>query len=239
MTGQPRDDTTMPFVGVNDTIRKGRQIASNVPCARNRLAPPARIAHERFGAVESLMTTARATMASQQTADGPSLKEWRGGRGATRKIVPSATGAAKAVEKGIPAPNGRLAGMAFRVPTPNVSVVDLTTRPEKPAAYEQLRVATDAASEGKLKSFLGRTEGEVVSSDMNGVAPMSVFAVKAGISLNDRFAKLASWCDDGTGYSQQGAGPRCLHPSTLKLPEEKFRKETTTGLAGASGKECK
>ncbi|PWV21076.1 putative glyceraldehyde 3-phosphate dehydrogenase, C-terminal domain [Trypanosoma cruzi] len=141
------------------------------------------------------MATARATMAS--------LKEWRGGRDATWKIVPSATGAAKAVEKGIPAPNGRLAGMAFRVPTPNVSVVDLTARLEKPAAYEQLRAATNAAAEGKPNGLLGRTEAEVVSTDMNGVAPMSVFAVKAGIYLNDRFAKLASWCDDGTGYSHK------------------------------------
>ncbi|PWU90431.1 putative glyceraldehyde 3-phosphate dehydrogenase, cytosolic [Trypanosoma cruzi] len=201
-TGQPKDDTPMLFVGVNDAIDRGQEIASNASCAKNRLAPPAEIAHERFGAVEGLMTTARAAMASQQTADGASLKDWRGGRGATWKIVPSATGAAKAVEKGIPALNGRLAGMAFRVPTPNVSVVDLTSRLERPAAYEQLRAATDAASEGKLNGLLGRTEGKVVSSEMNGVAPIPVF-VKAGISLNDRFAKLASWYDDGTGYSHK------------------------------------
>ncbi|KAF8297390.1 glyceraldehyde 3-phosphate dehydrogenase [Trypanosoma cruzi] len=202
MTGQPRGDTPMLFVGVNDAIDRGQEIASNALCAKNRHAPPAEIAHERFGAVEGLMATARATMASQQTADGASLKEWRGGRGATWEIVPSATRAAKAVEKGIPALNGRLAGMAFRVPTPNVSVVDLTSRLERPAAYEQLRAATDAASEGKLNGLLGRTEGKVVSSEKNGVAPMPVF-VKAGISLNDRFAKLASWYDDGTGYSHK------------------------------------
>ncbi|PWU94385.1 putative glyceraldehyde 3-phosphate dehydrogenase, cytosolic [Trypanosoma cruzi] len=203
MTGQPGDDTPMLFVGVNDAIDRGQRIASKVLCAKNRLAPPAEIAHERFGAVEGLMTTARATMASQQTADGASLKDWRGGRGAAQNIIPSATGAAKAVGKVIPALNGRLAGMAFRVPTPNVSVVDLTSRLEKPAAYGQLRAAIKAASKGKLNGLLGRTEGEVVSSEMNGVAPMPVFDVKAGISLNDRFAKLASWYDDGTGYSHK------------------------------------
>ncbi|KAF5219316.1 hypothetical protein ECC02_007742 [Trypanosoma cruzi] len=168
-----------------------------------RLAPPAKIPHEKFGAVEGLMATARATMASQQTADGASLKEWHGSRGAARKIVPSVTGAAKAAGKGIPALNGRLTGMAFRVPTPNVSVVDLTARLERPAAYEQLRAATDAASEGKLKSFLGHTEDEAVSTDMGGVALTSVFAFKAGISLNDRFVKLASWHGNETGYSHK------------------------------------
>ncbi|KAF8278896.1 putative glyceraldehyde 3-phosphate dehydrogenase, cytosolic [Trypanosoma cruzi] len=235
MTGQPRGDTPMLFVGVNDAIDRGQEIASNALCAKNRLAPPAEIAHERFGAVEGLMATARATMASQQTADGASLKAWRGGRGATWEIVPSATRAAKAVEKGIPALNGRLAGMAFRVPTPNVSVVDLTSRLERPAAYEQLRAATDAASEGKLNGLLGRTESEVVSSEMNGVAPMPVF-VKAGISLNDRFAKLASWYDDGTGYSHKVLDLVASSRRTEAAAGGKIPKRTTTGLAGAREK---
>ncbi|RNC31089.1 glyceraldehyde 3-phosphate dehydrogenase, cytosolic, partial [Trypanosoma cruzi] len=183
MTGPPKDDTPMFVMGVNNTMYKGQEIVSNASCTTNCLAPLAKIIHEKFGIVEGLMTTVHATTATQKTVDGPSQKDWRGGRGAAQNIIPSATGAAKAVGKVIPALNGRLTGMAFRVPTPNVSVVDLTARLERPATYEQICAAIKAASEGELKGILGYTEDEVVSTDMNGVALTSVFDVKAGISL--------------------------------------------------------
>ncbi|EAN93717.1 putative glyceraldehyde 3-phosphate dehydrogenase, cytosolic [Trypanosoma cruzi] len=203
MTGPPKDDTPMFVMGVNNTMYKGQEIVSNASCTTNCLAPLAKIIHEKFGIVEGLMTTVHATTATQKTVGGPSQKDWRGGRGAAQNIVPSATGAAKAVGKVIPALNGRLTGMAFRVPTPNVSVVDLTARLERPATYEQICAAIKAASEGELKGILGYTEDEVVSTDMNGVALTSVFDVKAGISLNDHFAKLAPWYDNETGYSHK------------------------------------
>nr|4LSM_A Chain A, Glyceraldehyde 3-phosphate dehydrogenase, cytosolic [Trypanosoma cruzi strain CL Brener]4LSM_B Chain B, Glyceraldehyde 3-phosphate dehydrogenase, cytosolic [Trypanosoma cruzi strain CL Brener] len=203
MTGPPKDDTPMFVMGVNNTMYKGQEIVSNASCTTNCLAPLAKIIHEKFGIVEGLMTTVHATTATQKTVDGPSQKDWRGGRGAAQNIIPSATGAAKAVGKVIPALNGRLTGMAFRVPTPNVSVVDLTARLERPATYEQICAAIKAASEGELKGILGYTEDEVVSTDMNGVALTSVFDVKAGISLNDRFVKLISWYDNETGYSHK------------------------------------
>ncbi|KAF5214323.1 hypothetical protein ECC02_013085 [Trypanosoma cruzi] len=203
MTGPPKDDTPMFVMGVNNTMYKGQEIVSNASCTTNCLAPLAKIIHEKFGIVEGLMTTVHATTATQKTVDGPSQKDWRGGHGAAQNIIPSATGAAKAVGKVIPALNGRLTGMAFRVPTPNVSVVDLTARLERPATYEQICAAIKAASEGELKGILGYTEDEVVSTDMNGVALTSVFDVKAGISLNDRLVKLISWYDNETGYSHK------------------------------------
>ncbi|PWV10282.1 putative glyceraldehyde 3-phosphate dehydrogenase, cytosolic [Trypanosoma cruzi] len=203
MTGPPKDDTPMFVMGVNNTMYKGQEIVSNASCTTNCLAPLAKIIHEKFGIAEGLMTTVHATTATQKTVDGPSQKDWRGGRGAAQNIIPSATGAPKAAGKVIPALNGRLTGMAFRVPTPNVSVVDLTARLERPATYEQICAAIKAASEGELKGILGYTEDEVVSTDMNGVALTSVFAVKAGISLNDRFVKLASWYGNETGYSHK------------------------------------
>ncbi|EAN99620.1 putative glyceraldehyde 3-phosphate dehydrogenase, cytosolic [Trypanosoma cruzi] len=203
MTGPPKDDTPMFVMGVNNTMYKGQEIVSNASCTTNCLAPLAKIIHEKFGIVEGLMTTVHATTATQKTVDGPSQKDWRGGRGAAQNIIPSATGAAKAVGKVIPALNGRLTGMAFRVPTPNVSVVDLTARLERPATYEQICSAIKAASEGELKGILGYTEDEVVSTDMNGVTLTSVFDVKAGISLNNHFVKLISWYDNETGYSHK------------------------------------
>ncbi|PBJ67867.1 glyceraldehyde 3-phosphate dehydrogenase [Trypanosoma cruzi cruzi] len=203
MTGPPKDDTPMFVMGVNNTMYKGQEIVSNASCTTNCLAPLAKIIHEKFGIVEGLMTTVHATTATQKTVDGPSQKDWRGGRGAAQNIIPSATGAAKAVGKVIPALNGRLTGMAFRVPTPNVSVVDLTARLERPATYQHICAAIKAASEGELKGILGYTEDEVVSTDMNGVTLTSVFDVKAGISLNDHFVKLISWYDNETGYSHK------------------------------------
>ncbi|KAF8305749.1 putative glyceraldehyde 3-phosphate dehydrogenase, cytosolic [Trypanosoma cruzi] len=203
MTGPPKDDTPMFVMGVNNTMYKGQEIVSNASCTTNCLAPLAKIIHEKFGIVEGLMTTVHATTATQKTVDGPSQKDWRGGRGAAQNIIPSATGAAKAVGKVIPALNGRLTGMAFRVPTPNVSVVDLTARLERPATYQHICAAIKAAAEGELKGILGYTEDEVVSTDMNGVTLTSVFDVKAGISLNDQFVKLISWYDNETGYSHK------------------------------------
>ncbi|PBJ77620.1 glyceraldehyde 3-phosphate dehydrogenase [Trypanosoma cruzi cruzi] len=203
MTGPPKDDTPMFVMGVNNTMYKGQEIVSNASCTTNCLAPLAKIIHEKFGIVEGLMTTVHATTATQKTVDGPSQKDWRGGRGAAQNIIPSATRAAKAVGKVIPALNGRLTGMAFRVPTPNVSVVDLTARLERPATYQHICAAIKAASEGELKGILGYTEDEVVSTDMNGVTLTSVFDVKAGISLNDQFVKLISWYDNETGYSHK------------------------------------
>ncbi|MCE1658393.1 type I glyceraldehyde-3-phosphate dehydrogenase, partial [Enterobacter hormaechei] len=157
----------------------------------------------KFGIVEGLMTTVHATTATQKTVDGPSAKDWRGGRGAAQNIIPSSTGAAKAVGKVIPELNGKLTGMAFRVPTPNVSVVDLTVRLEKPATYQQICDAIKDAAEGELKGVLGYTEDDVVSNDFNGEKLTSVFDAKAGIALNDNFVKLVSWYDNETGYSNK------------------------------------
>ncbi|RNF03279.1 glyceraldehyde 3-phosphate dehydrogenase, cytosolic [Trypanosoma conorhini] len=203
MTGPPKDDTPMFVMGVNNKTYKGQEIVSNASCTTNCLAPLAKIVHENFGIVEGLMTTVHAVTATQKTVDAPSHKDWRGGRGASQNIIPSSTGAAKAVGKVIPALNGKLTGMAFRVPTPNVSVVDLTVRLEKPATYAQICAAVKAAAEGELKGIVGYTEDEVVSTDMNGVPLTSVFDVKAGISLNDHFVKLVSWYDNETGYSHK------------------------------------
>ncbi|KAG5488638.1 hypothetical protein JIQ42_00250 [Leishmania sp. Namibia] len=203
MTGPPKDDTPMYVMGVNHTTYAGQLIVSNASCTTNCLAPLAKVVNEKYGIVEGLMTTVHATTATQKTVDGPSMKDWRGGRGAAQNIIPSSTGAAKAVGKVYPPLNGKLTGMAFRVPTPNVSVVDLTVRLEKPATYKEICAAIKAASQGEMKGILGYTDDEVVSTDFNGVALTSVFDAKAGISLNEHFVKLVSWYDNETGYSHK------------------------------------
>ena len=204
LTGPSKDDTPMFVMGVNHKEYAGQEIVSNASCTTNCLAPLAKVINDNFGIVEALMTTVHATTATQKTVDGPSHKDWRGGRGASQNIIPSSTGAAKAVGKVIPALNGKLTGMAFRVPTPNVSVVDLTARLEKPASYKEICAAIKAASEsGDLKGVLGYTEEDVVSTDFNGEKLTSVFDAKAGIALNDNFVKLVSWYDNETGYSNK------------------------------------
>ncbi|KAG5464806.1 hypothetical protein LSCM4_00247 [Leishmania orientalis] len=203
MTGPPKDDTPMFVMGVNHTTYAGQLIVSNASCTTNCLAPLAKVVNEKYGIVEGLMTTVHATTATQKTVDGPSMKDWRGGRGAAQNIIPSSTGAANAVGKVYPPLNGKLTGMAFRVPTPNVSVVDLTVRLEKPATYKEICAAIKAASQGEMRGILGYTDDEVVSTDFNGVALTSVFDAKAGISLNEHFVKLVSWYDNETGYSHK------------------------------------
>ncbi|ADM98390.1 MULTISPECIES: glyceraldehyde-3-phosphate dehydrogenase [Dickeya] len=203
LTGPSKDDTPMFVMGVNHAAYAGQDIVSNASCTTNCLAPLAKVINDKFGIVEALMTTVHATTATQKTVDGPSHKDWRGGRGASQNIIPSSTGAAKAVGKVIPALNGKLTGMAFRVPTPNVSVVDLTARLEKPATYKEICAAIKAASEGELKGVLGYTEDDVVSTDFNGEKLTSVFDAKAGIALSDTFVKLVSWYDNETGYSNK------------------------------------
>ncbi|KAG0230567.1 hypothetical protein BGW42_000871 [Actinomortierella wolfii] len=198
----PSADAPMFVVGVNEkTYQKGTQVVSNASCTTNCLAPLAKIIHDNFGITEALMTTVHATTATQKTVDGPSKKDWRGGRGAGANIIPSSTGAAKAVGKVIPELNGKLTGMAFRVPTPDVSVVDLTARLAKPATYQQIKDAIKKASEGELKGIMGYTEDEVVSTDFVGETHSSVFDAKAGIALSDTFVKLVSWYDNEVGYS--------------------------------------
>ena len=178
-------------------------IVSNASCTTNCLAPLAKVVNDKFGIIEGLMTTVHATTATQKTVDGPSKKDWRGGRAAAANIIPSSTGAAKAVGKVIPQLNGKLTGMAFRVPTPNVSVVDLTCRLEKPATYEEIKKAIKEASENELKGILGYTEDDVVSTDFVHEYCTSVFDAKAGIALNDNFVKLVSWYDNEWGYSNK------------------------------------
>jgi glyceraldehyde 3-phosphate dehydrogenase len=203
LTGPSKDDTPMFVMGVNHNTYAGQEIVSNASCTTNCLAPLAKVINDKFGIVEGLMTTVHATTATQKTVDGPSAKDWRGGRGAAQNIIPSSTGAAKAVGKVIPQLNGKLTGMSFRVPTPNVSVVDLTARLEKPATYKEICEAIKAAAEGELKGILGYTEDDVVSTDFNGEKLTSVFDAKAGIALNDNFVKLVSWYDNETGYSNK------------------------------------
>ncbi|MBJ7220721.1 MULTISPECIES: glyceraldehyde-3-phosphate dehydrogenase [Brenneria] len=203
LTGPSKDSTPMFVMGVNHKSYDGQDIVSNASCTTNCLAPLAKVINDNFGIVEALMTTVHATTATQKTVDGPSHKDWRGGRGASQNIIPSSTGAAKAVGKVIPELNGKLTGMAFRVPTPNVSVVDLTARLEKPASYKEICAAIKAASEGELKGVLGYTEDDVVSTDFNGEKLTSVFDAKAGIALSDNFVKLVSWYDNETGYSNK------------------------------------
>ncbi|WP_108569167.1 glyceraldehyde-3-phosphate dehydrogenase [Klebsiella pneumoniae] len=203
LTGPSKDNTPMFVRGANFGAYAGQDIVSNASCTTNCLAPLAKVINDNFGIVEGLMTTVHATTATQKTVDGPSHKDWRGGRGAAQNIIPSSTGAAKAVGKVLPELNGKLTGMAFRVPTPNVSVVDLTVRLEKAASYEEIKKAIKAASEGAMKGVLGYTEDDVVSTDFNGEVCTSVFDAKAGIALNDNFVKLVSWYDNETGYSNK------------------------------------
>jgi glyceraldehyde 3-phosphate dehydrogenase len=174
---------------------------SNASCTTNCLAPVTKVLQDNFGIIEGLMTTVHATTATQKTVDGPSAKDWRGGRAASGNIIPSSTGAAKAVTKVIPELKGKLTGMAFRVPTMNVSVVDLTCRLEKATDYEAIKAAMKKASENELKGILGYTEDEVVSSDFNGDARTSIFDAKAGIMLNSNFVKIVAWYDNEWGYS--------------------------------------
>ena len=202
MSAPSKDDTPMFVCGVNlDAYVKGTQFVSNASCTTNCLAPIAKVLNDSFGITDGLMTTVHATTATQKTVDGPSAKDWRGGRAAAGNIIPSSTGAAKAVGKVIPSLNGKLTGMAFRVPTLNVSVVDLTCRLEKPASYDDIKAALKKASETNLKGILGYTEDDVVSSDFIGDARTSIFDAKAGISLNNNFVKLVSWYDNEWGYS--------------------------------------
>ena len=203
LTGPSKDATPMFVNGVNFDAYAGQDIVSNASCTTNCLAPLAKVIHNKFGIKEGLMTTVHATTATQKTVDGPSAKDWRGGRGASQNIIPSSTGAAKAVGKVLPALNGKLTGMAFRVPTANVSVVDLTVNLEKPATYEEICAEIKRASENEMKGVLGYTEDAVVSTDFNGAVETSVFDAKAGIALTDTFVKLVSWYDNETGYSNK------------------------------------
>jgi len=198
----PSADAPMFVCGVNEEkYDSSVQVLSNASCTTNCLAPLAKIINDNFGIVEGLMTTVHSYTATQKTVDGPSGKDWRGGRTAAMNIIPSSTGAAKAVGKVIPELNGKLTGMAFRVPTPDVSVVDLTARLEKKASYEDIKAAIKKASENELKGIMGYTEDDVVSSDFIGDQHSSIFDAKAGISLNDNFVKLVSWYDNEFGYS--------------------------------------
>ncbi len=206
ISAPPKDDTPMFVMGVNHTQYKPSiNVVSNASCTTNCLAPLAKVINDKFGIVEGLMTTVHAATANQLTVDGPSKggKDWRAGRAAGANVIPSTTGAAKAVGLVIPALKGKLTGMAFRVPTPDVSVVDLTVRLERPATYEQLCAAIKEASEGELKGVLGYTEDEVVSQDFVNDTRSSIFDAKAGISLNDKFCKLISWYDNECGYSNR------------------------------------
>ena len=200
----PSADAPMFVMGVNqDKYTKDMKVVSNASCTTNCLAPLAKVIHDNFGIIEGLMTTVHATTATQKTVDGPSKKDWRGGRAAAGNIIPSSTGAAKAVGKVIPELNGKLTGMAFRVPTLDVSVVDLTCRLEKAATYDEIKAAVKKASENELKGILGYTENQVVSSDFIGDSRTSIFDAGAGISLNSNFVKLVSWYDNEWGYSNK------------------------------------
>lgn len=201
LTGPSKDDTPMFVMGVNHETYKGQDIVSNASCTTNCLAPVAKVLNDNWGITEGLMTTVHATTATQKTVDAPSAKDWRGGRGAAQNIIPSSTGAAKAVGKVIPELNGKLTGMSFRVPTPDVSVVDLTVNLAKPASYDEICAKMKQASEGALKGILGYTEDAVVSTDFLGETCTSVFDAKAGIALTDKFVKIVAWYDNEIGYS--------------------------------------
>lgn len=203
LSAPSKDDTPMFVMGVNHEGYAGQNIVSNASCTTNCLAPLAKVLNDNWGIVEGLMTTVHATTATQKTVDGPSMKDWRGGRGAGQNIIPSSTGAAKAVGKVIPELNGKLTGMAFRVPTPDVSVVDLTCRLAKPASYADICAMMKSASEGALKGVLGYTEDAVVSNDFLGEVCTSVFDAEAGIALNDNFIKVVAWYDNEIGYSNK------------------------------------
>ena len=203
MSAPSKDDTPMFVYGVNHDKYAGQDIFSNASCTTNCLAPIVKVLHENFGVVEGLMTTVHAATATQKTVDGPSMKDWRGGRSILGNIIPSSTGAAKAVGKVIPEMNGKLTGMSFRVPTADVSVVDLTCRLEKACTYEDVKAAMKKASEGELKGILGYTEDAVVSSDFLNDARTSIFDAGAGIQLNEHFVKVVSWYDNEWGYSNK------------------------------------
>lgn len=205
ITAPAKDEATPTFVmGVNNMLyRSDMRVVSNASCTTNCLAPIAKVLHENFGIKDGLMTTIHSVTATQETVDGPSLKDWRGGRAATANIIPSSTGAARAVGKVIPELNGKLTGMSMRVPTLDVSVVDLTVNLEKPTTYDEICVAMKKASEGELKGILGYTDEAVVSSDFLGDSRTSIFDATAGIALTDTFVKVVSWYDNEIGYSNK------------------------------------
>ena len=204
MSAPSKDDTPMFVTGVNlDTYKKGTQFVSNASCTTNCLAPLAKVLNDNFGIEMGLMTTVHAATSTQKTVDGPSNKDWRGGRSALGNIIPSSTGAAKAVGKVIPELNGQLTGMSFRVPTMDVSVVDLTVSLKKGATYDEICAAVKKASEGELKGILGYTEEMVVSTDFTTDPRTSIFDAKAGIALTDKFVKVVSWYDNEWGYSNK------------------------------------
>ena len=204
MSAPSKDDTPMFVCGVNlDKYTPDMTFVSNASCTTNCLAPIAKVLHENWGITDGLMTTVHSTTATQKTVDGPSKKDWRGGRAAAGNIIPSSTGAAKAVGKVIPELNGKLTGMSMRVPTLDVSVVDLTVNPAKPAKYDEICAAMKKASEGELKGILGYTDEDVVSSDFLGDTRTSIFDAKAGIALTDTFVKVVSWYDNEIGYSNK------------------------------------
>ena len=203
MSAPSKDDTPMFVYGVNEKSYKGQDIISNASCTTNCLAPSSKVLNEAFGIKRGLMTTVHAATATQKTVDGPSKKDWRGGRGILENIIPSSTGAAKAVGKVLPELNGKLTGMSMRVPTSDVSVVDLTVELEKATTYEEICKAMKAASEGELKGILGYTEDAVVSTDFRNDARTSIFDAKAGIQLDPTFVKVVSWYDNEWGYSNK------------------------------------
>ncbi len=203
MSAPSKDATPMFVCGVNSDTYAGQDIVSNASCTTNCLAPIVKVLNDNWGIKEGLMTTVHSTTATQKTVDGPSKKDWRGGRAAGGNIIPSSTGAAKAVGKVIPALNGKLTGMSMRVPTLDVSVVDLTVNLEKPATYEEICAAMKKASEGELKGILGYTEDAVVSSDFLGDKRTSIFDAKAGIQISPTFVKVVSWYDNEVGYSNK------------------------------------
>lgn len=204
MSAPSKDDTPMFVMGVNEsTYTSDMVLVSNASCTTNCLAPLAKVINDNWGIEEGLMTTVHATTATQKTVDGPSAKDWRGGRGAGQNIIPSSTGAAKAVGKVIPELNGKLTGMAFRVPTPDVSVVDLTVRLKNPASYEEICAKMKETAEGELKGILGYTEDDVVSNDFIGDPRTCIFDAGAGIQLSDKFVKLVAWYDNEWGYSNK------------------------------------
>lgn len=204
MSAPAKDNTPTFVMGVNDDkLTADLNIVSNASCTTNCLAPLAKVLHEKFGIAEGLMSTVHAVTATQKTVDSPSQKDWRGGRGAYQNIIPSSTGAAKAVGLVLPELQGKLTGMSFRVPVPDVSVVDLTVRLEKGATYEEIKAAFKSEAEGNLKGILAYTEDDVVSEDFRGDAHTCIFDAKAGIALNDHFVKVVAWYDNEWGYSNK------------------------------------
>ncbi|VAY02444.1 Glyceraldehyde-3-phosphate dehydrogenase A [Arsenophonus endosymbiont of Aleurodicus dispersus] len=203
LTSPSKEDIPMFVMGVNHWTYSGQDVVCNASCTTNCLAPLAQVINDKFGIIEGLITTVHATTATQKTVDGPSAKDWRSGRGALQNIIPSSTGAAKAVGQVIPELKDKLTGVSFRVPTPNVSVVDLTIRLNNPATYKEICHAIQQAANGKFKGILGYTEDDVVSTDFNGDKLISIFDAKAGIALNESFVKLVAWYDNETGYSNK------------------------------------